>query len=72
MQRRRRRGSQRGGVYMPRGALRRVRTVEWHEISITQHPTKLHKDVLTQLSTLVALSVTSPRTRDLPLLHRGW
>jgi ribosome-binding protein aMBF1 (putative translation factor) len=33
-------------------------------ISITQRPAKLHKDVLTQLSTLVALGVTSPQDRD--------
>ena len=30
----------------------------------TQRPAKLHKDVLTQLSTLIALGVTSPQDRD--------
>jgi ribosome-binding protein aMBF1 (putative translation factor) len=33
-------------------------------ISITQRPAKLTKDVLTQLSTLVALGVTSPQDRE--------
>src|SRR5439155_25171393 len=31
---------------------------------ITQRPAKLNKDVLTQLSTLIALGVTSPQDRD--------
>jgi len=43
---------------------RRGRTFGFRLISITQRPAKLHKDVLTQLSTLVALGVTSPRDRD--------
>jgi len=33
-------------------------------ISMTQRPAKLNKDVLTQLSTLIALGVTSPQDRD--------
>lgn len=33
-------------------------------ISLTQRPARLHKDVLTQLSVLVALGVTSPQDRD--------
>ena len=43
---------------------RRGRTFGFRLISITQRPAKLHKDVLTQLSTLVALGVTSPQDRD--------
>ncbi len=31
---------------------------------MTQRPAKLNKDVLTQLSTLIALGVTSPQDRD--------
>lgn len=43
---------------------RRGRSFGFRLISITQRPAKLHKDVLTQLSTLVALGVTSPQDRD--------
>src|SRR6516164_4309290 len=43
---------------------RRGRAFGFRLISITQRPAKLHKDVLTQLSTLVALGVTSPQDRD--------
>src|SRR6516162_458793 len=43
---------------------RRGRTFGFRLISITQRRAKLHKDVLTQLSTLVALGVTSPQDRD--------
>jgi ribosome-binding protein aMBF1 (putative translation factor) len=43
---------------------RRGRTFGFRLISITQRPAKLHKDVLTQLSTLVALGVTSPQDRE--------
>src|ERR1700733_8049789 len=43
---------------------RRGRNFGFRLISITQRPAKLHKDVLTQLSTLVALGVTSPQDRD--------
>ena len=43
---------------------RRGRAVGFRLISITQRPAKLHKDVLTQLSTLIALGVTSPQDRD--------
>jgi len=42
----------------------RGRNFGFRLISITQRPAKLHKDVLTQLSTLVALGVTSPQDRD--------
>jgi len=41
---------------------RRGRAVGFRLISITQRPAKLHKDVLAQLSTLIALGVTSPQT----------
>jgi DNA-binding transcriptional regulator YiaG len=43
---------------------RRGRNFGFRLISITQRPAKLNKDVLTQLSTLVALGVTSPQNRD--------
>ncbi|HEX5656905.1 MAG TPA: hypothetical protein VFX59_06905 [Polyangiales bacterium] len=43
---------------------RRGRNFCFRLISITQRPAKLNKDVLTQLSTLVALGVTSPQDRD--------
>jgi uncharacterized protein len=43
---------------------RRGRAFGFRLISITQRPTKLNKDVLTQLSTLVATGVTSPQDRD--------
>ena len=43
---------------------RRGRGFGFRLISITQRPAKLHKDVLTQLSTLIALGVTSPQDRD--------
>lgn len=43
---------------------RRGRNFGFRLISITQRPAKLHKDVLTQLSTLVALGVTSPQDRE--------
>jgi len=43
---------------------RRGRGFGFRLISITQRPAKLNKDVLTQLSTLVALGVTSPQDRD--------
>src|ERR1700733_4721581 len=43
---------------------RRGRNFGWRLIAITQRPAKLNKDVLTQLSTLVALGVTSPQDRD--------
>lgn len=43
---------------------RRGRAFGFRLISITQRPAKLHKDVLTQLSTLIALGVTSPQDRD--------
>lgn len=43
---------------------RRGRNFGFRLISITQRPAKLHKDVLTQLSTLIALGVTSPQDRD--------
>jgi ribosome-binding protein aMBF1 (putative translation factor) len=43
---------------------RRGRNFGFRLISITQRPAKLNKDVLTQLSTLVALGVTSPQDRD--------
>lgn len=43
---------------------RRGRAFGFRLISITQRAARLHKDVLTQLSTLVALGVTSPQDRD--------
>lgn len=43
---------------------RRGRAFGFRLISITQRPARLHKDVLTQLSTLVALGLTSPQDRD--------
>jgi ribosome-binding protein aMBF1 (putative translation factor) len=43
---------------------RRGRNFGFRLISITQGPAKLNKDVLTQLSTLIALGVTSPQDRD--------
>lgn len=43
---------------------RRGRAFGFRLISLTQRPAKLHKDVLTQLSTLVALGITSPQDRD--------
>jgi len=43
---------------------RRGRNFGFRLISITQRPAKLNKDVLTQLSTLVALGVTSPQDWD--------
>src|SRR3954453_17568520 len=43
---------------------RRGRNFGFRLISITQRPAKLNKDVLTQLSTLIALGVTSPQDRN--------
>jgi ribosome-binding protein aMBF1 (putative translation factor) len=43
---------------------RRGRNFGFRLISITQRPAKLNKDVLTQLSTLIAMGVTSPQDRD--------
>lgn len=43
---------------------RRSRNFGFRLISLTQRPAKLHKDVLTQLSTLIAMGVTSPQDRD--------
>lgn len=43
---------------------RRGRAFGFRLISISQRAAKLHKDVLTQLSTLIALGVTSPQDRD--------
>jgi ribosome-binding protein aMBF1 (putative translation factor) len=43
---------------------RRGRAFGFRLISITQRPAKLHKDVLTQLSTLISFGVTSPQDRD--------
>jgi uncharacterized protein len=43
---------------------RRGRSYGFRLISITQRPAKLNKDVLTQLSTLIALGITSPQDRD--------
>lgn len=43
---------------------RRGRAFGFRLISITQRPAKLNKDVLTQLSTLIALGITSPQDRD--------
>jgi uncharacterized protein len=42
----------------------RGRAFGFRLISITQRPAKLNKDVLTQLSTLIAMGVTSPQDRD--------
>ena len=49
---------------------RRGRNFGFRLISITQRPAKLNKDVLTQLSTLIALGVTSPQDRD--AVKAGW
>jgi ribosome-binding protein aMBF1 (putative translation factor) len=43
---------------------RRGRNFGFRLISITQRPAKLNKDVLTQLSTLIAMGVTSLQDRD--------
>lgn len=43
---------------------RRGRAFGFRLISITQRPARLHKDVLTQLSTLVAMRISSPQDRD--------
>ncbi len=43
---------------------RRGRAYGFRLLSITQRPAKLNKDVLTQLSVLIALGVTSPPDRD--------
>jgi hypothetical protein len=43
---------------------RRGRQFGFRLISLTQRPARLNKDVLTQLSTLVALGITSPQDRD--------
>jgi hypothetical protein len=43
---------------------RRGRAFGFRLTSITQRPAKLNKDVLTQLSTLIAMGVTSPQDRD--------
>jgi len=43
---------------------RRGRAFGFRLISLTQRPARLHKDVLTQLSSLVALGVTSPQDRE--------
>src|ERR1700730_4543379 len=43
---------------------RRGRNFGFRLISLTQRPAKLNKDVLTQLSTLIAMGVTSPQERD--------
>lgn len=43
---------------------RRGRAFGFRLITITQRPARLHKDVLTQLSTLIALGTTSPQDRD--------
>lgn len=43
---------------------RRGRAFGFRLISITQRPARLHKDVLTQLSTLIALGLSSPQDRD--------
>src|SRR6202008_3091742 len=42
----------------------RGRNFGFRQISITQRPAKLRKDVLAQPSTLVVLGVTSPQDRD--------
>jgi hypothetical protein len=44
---------------------RRGRNFGFRLISITQRPAKLNKDVLTQLSTLIALDVTNPQDCEL-------
>lgn len=43
---------------------RRGRAFGFHLISITQRPARLHKDVLTQLSTLIILGMSGPQDRD--------
>lgn len=43
---------------------RRGRAFGFRLISITQRPARLHKDVLTQLSTLIAMRISSPQDRD--------
>lgn len=43
---------------------RRGRAFGFRLLTITQRPAKLNKDVLTQLSVLVALGITSPQDRD--------
>src|SRR3984885_2378021 len=43
---------------------RRGRNFGFRLIAITQRPANLNKDVQTQLSTLIALGVTSPQDRD--------
>lgn len=43
---------------------RRGRAFGFHLISVTQRPARLHKDVLTQLSTLIILGMTGPQDRD--------
>ncbi len=43
---------------------RRGRAFGFRLLTITQRPAKLNKDVLTQLSVLIALGVTSPQDRD--------
>ncbi|NJM82515.1 MAG: ATP-binding protein [Tabrizicola sp.] len=43
---------------------RRGRAFGFRLISLTQRPARLHKDVLTQLSSLIALGVTSPQDRE--------
>ena len=43
---------------------RRGRQFGFRLITLTQRPARLAKDVLTQLSTLVALGITSPQDRD--------
>jgi len=43
---------------------RRGRAFGFRLITMTQRPARLHKDVLTQLSTLIAMGVSSPQDRD--------
>lgn len=43
---------------------RRGRAFGFRLISITQRPARLHKDVLTQLSTLIAMRTSSPQDRE--------
>jgi hypothetical protein len=43
---------------------RRGRAFGFRLITMSQRPARLHKDVLTQLSTLVALGLTSPQDRE--------
>lgn len=43
---------------------RRGRAFGFRLVTITQRTSKLNKDVLTQLSTLVAMGITSPQDRD--------